>query len=329
MIRFGVVGTNWITDRFLAAALLHDKFSLTAVCSRSRERGLAFGSKYGVGAVFGSVEEMAESGEVDAVYIANPNSLHARTAIAAMERGVHVLCEKPVASNAMELADMLAAAKSSGVALMEAVKSTLMPGFEAVKEHLNEIGPIRRYAASFCQYSSRYDAYKAGEVLNAFRPELSNGALMDIGIYCIYPAVVLFGRPRSVKASGFMLESGVDGEGSVLMEYEGMDAVLHYSKITNSTMPNEILGEAGSIVINKISEPYKVELHRRDGSVRDLSRPTVEHSMYYEVGEFIDMIQEGRQESRVNSWENSVIAMDIMDEVRRQIGLSFPADNRS
>ncbi|MHA7966399.1 Gfo/Idh/MocA family protein [Paenibacillus sp. CAU 1782] len=327
MIRFGVVGTNWITDRFLAAALLHEDFTLAAVCSRSEERGLAFGSKYGVSTVFRSIEEMAESGEVDAVYVATPNSLHAGTAIAAMERGVHVLCEKPIASNSGELADMLASARKNGVALMEAVKSTLMPGFDAVREHLNEIGPVRRYAASFCQYSSRYDAYKAGEVLNAFRPELSNGALMDIGIYCIYPAVVLFGRPRSVKATGFMLESGVDGEGSVLLEYEGMDAVMHYSKITHSAMPNEILGEDGSLIINKISEPYTVELHRRDGNVRDLSRTAVEHSMYYEVKEFIAMIAEGRQESAINSWENSVICMEIMDEVRRQIGLSFPADN--
>lgn len=328
MIRFGVVGTNWITDRFLAGARLHDEFVLTAICSRSEERGRAFGRKYGVERVFANIEEMAGSGEIDAVYIATPNSHHAEVAIAAMKKGVHVLCEKPIASNSKELKLMLEAAERYGVTLMEAVKSTLMPGFDAVRRHIGEIGAVRRYAASFCQYSSRYDAYKAGEIMNAFKPEFSNGALMDIGIYCIYPAVVLFGKPKAVKATGFLLESGVDGEGSLLLEYEGMDAVMHYSKITHSSLPNEILGEDGNLVIGKISEPFRVELHRRDGAITDLSQPTVEHNMYYELREFISLVKEGRQQSNVNSWENSMIAMEIIDEARRQIGLVFPADGK-
>ncbi|MFD0717499.1 Gfo/Idh/MocA family protein [Paenibacillus sp. GCM10027626] len=326
MIRFGIIGTNWITERFLAAAKLHPEFRLAAVYSRTEERAREFAQKHSIPHTYTDVEAMAASGEIDALYIASPNSFHAKQAITVMQHGVHVLCEKPIASNSRELGEMIEAAKRHGVLLMEAVKSTLMPGFAAVREHIGELGAIRRYVASFCQYSSRYDAYKAGEVLNAFRPEFSNGALMDIGIYCVYPAVVLFGKPNSVKASGFLLESGVDGEGSMILEYDGMDAVLFYSKITDSALPNEIQGEAGNIVIGKISEPVNVSLHYRDGRKTDLSRPVVEHSMFYELEEFIRLIKEDRTESEVNSLSVSAVVMDILDEVRRQIGLQFPAD---
>lgn len=327
MIRFGIIGTNWITDRFLAGANLHPRFTLSAVYSRTEERAQQFADKYNIRHTFTNMDAMFASGEIDAVYIASPNSLHAEYAIAAMNRGLHVLCEKPIASNSSELEAMIDAAKRNGVLLMEALKSTLMPGFGSVREGVQRIGTVRRYFASFCQYSSRYDAYRAGTVLNAFRPELSNGSLMDIGIYCLYPAAALFGRPKAVKASGFMLESGVDGEGSILLQYDHMDAVVIYSKITNSLIPNEIQGEDGNLVIDKISEPEVVQLKLRDGTVEDLTRPTIEQNMYYEVEEFIRLIEEGKLESEVNSHELSRIVMEIMDEARRQIGLVYPADH--
>jgi scyllo-inositol 2-dehydrogenase (NADP+) len=326
MIRFGIIGTNWITERFLAGAKLHEQFRLAAVYSRTEEKASEFAEKHGIPHRYTDLDAMLGGGEIDAVYIASPNSLHAPHAIAAMNHGIHVLCEKPAASNARELREMVETAKRTDTLLMQAVKSTLMPGFKAIRDNLDKVGVVRRYFASFCQYSSRYDSYKAGEVLNAFKPELSNGSLMDIGIYCIYPAVALLGRPNSVKAQGFMLESGVDGEGSILLGYDTMDAVLMHSKITNSTLPNEIQGELGNLSIDKISEPTRIEFHTRDGKVQDLSRPTVEQTMYYELDEFIQLLNQGLRESNVNSHETSLIAMEIMDEARRQIGLRFPAD---
>ncbi|GKU76293.1 Gfo/Idh/MocA family protein [Paenibacillus sp. L3-i20] len=326
MIRFGIIGTNWITERFIAAARQHEEFQLTAVYSRTEERAREFAQKHTIAYTFIDLEAMLTSGEIDAIYIASPNSYHAEQAITAMNYGIHVLCEKPVASNVREFKEMIEASKRNNVLLMEAVKSTIMPGFEAVKENIGRIGTVRRYFASFCQYSSRYDAYKDGTILNAFKPELSNGSLIDIGVYCIYPAVALFGRPKSVKATGYLLESGVDAEGSILLEYETMDAVLLHSKISNSSMINEIQGEDGNITINKISEPTKIELHFRNGEIENISKPTIEHSMFYEVAEFISLINEGRTESAINTFETSLITLEIMDEARRQMGVIYPAD---
>ena len=150
-----------------------------------------------------------------------------------MENGKHVLCEKPMASNTKEISEMMKVANEHSVVLMEALKTTLVPNFLAIKENLHKIGQVRRYFSSYCQYSSRYDKYKEGIVLNAFNPAFSNGALMDSGIHCLYPAVTLFGEPKQVQATSHMLESGVDGEGSILLTYDEMDAVIMYSKISN------------------------------------------------------------------------------------------------
>lgn len=326
MVRFGIVGTNWITERFLKAALQVEDFQLTAVYSRTEEKAKEFSAKYGVERTFTDLKTMAASGEIDAVYIASPNSLHAEQSILFMKNNVHVLCEKPVASNTKELKSMIAAARENNVLLMEALKSAFMPNFLAVKENLHKIGQVRRYFASYCQYSSRYDAYRQGTVLNAFNPDFSNGSLMDIGIYCVYPLVALFGKPEEIKAAGYVLESGVDGEGSMVLKYPDMDAVIMYSKITDSSLPAEIQGEEGNIVIDRISSPEKVELHYRNGEREDLTQDQLSDSMYYETKEFIRLVQAGKTESDINSYANSMITMEIIEEARRQIGVVYPAD---
>ncbi|MBY6054696.1 Gfo/Idh/MocA family protein [Cytobacillus firmus] len=326
MVRFGIVGTNWITERFLKAALQAEDFQLTAVYSRTEEKAKEFAGKYGVKRTFTDLQTMAASGEIDAVYIASPNSLHAEQSILFMKNNVHVLCEKPIASNTKELTSMIAAARENNVLLMEALKSSFMPNFLAVKENLHKIGKVRRYFASYCQYSSRYDAYRQGTVLNAFNPDFSNGSLMDIGIYCVYPLVALFGKPEEIKAAGYMLESGVDGEGSMVLKYPDMDAVIMYSKITDSSLPAEIQGEEGNIVIDRISAPEKVELHYRNGEREDLTQDQLSDSMFYEAKEFIRLVQAGKTESDINSHANSMITMEIIEEARRQIGVIYPAD---
>ncbi|GJM74689.1 hypothetical protein HMSSN036_69050 [Paenibacillus macerans] len=109
MIRFGTIGTNWITERFIQAALETEQFVLTAVYSRTEEKGKEFAAKFGDPKVFTEVKVLAESADVDAVYIASPNSLHAEQAILLMDHGKHVLCEKPMASNAAEVRRMIEA----------------------------------------------------------------------------------------------------------------------------------------------------------------------------------------------------------------------------
>lgn len=335
-IRLGVVGTNFISDWVIAGAREDERCEIAAVCSRTRERGEEFARKHAIPNVFTSLEEMTAGDTVDAVYIATPNCMHARQSIYCMSRGKHVLCEKPMASNAAEVRAMIEASRRYGVTLMEAMKSTLSPNFTAVRENLKRVGRVRRYFASFCQYSSRYDKFKEGVVLNAFRPELSNGAIMDIGVYAIYPAVALFGRPQSIEAQGVVLSSGADGQGAVNMLYDGMNATVLYSKIADSLLPSEIEGEEGNILIDRIQTPTDVRFYPRSApssgrgarsEAEVLGVEALHDEYYYEIAEFINLIEAGELSSQVNSHDVSLAVMEIVDEVRRQIGVRYPADD--
>ncbi|MFK4998347.1 Gfo/Idh/MocA family protein [Bacillus sp. N9] len=328
MIRFGIIGTNWITEEFIQSAARLPDFQLTAVYSRTEERAQQFAEKYNVKHIFTNLEEMAKSDCLDAVYIASPTSFHAKQSIIFLDNKKHVLCEKPLASNPQEVKAMVASAKKNNVLLMEAMKTTFLPNFKAIQKHLHKIGKVRMYFSTYCKYSSRYDAYREGNILNAFNPIFSNGSLMDLGVYCIYPLVLLFGEPKSVKANGVMLESGVDGGGTVLLKYDDFEAVIVHSKISNSYLPIEIQGEEGTMIIQEPSTPEKIEIHYRNGVVEEMNEETNHPSMYYEVEEFIRLIQAGKQESTINSYDRSMITARILAEARRQIGLVYPADNK-
>lgn len=327
-IRFGVIGTNSIVDKVLEGASFDSRFELTAIYSRTQEKADEFARKHNVPHTFTSLEAMAASGLIDAVYIASPNSLHASQSILFMQHGKHVLCEKPFASNTKEVKGMIAASRKNNVTLMEAMKPSLTPNFKALKNHISEIGTIRRYFSCYCQYSSRYDKLKEGVVLNAFDPTLSNGAVMDLGVYTIFPMVVLFGRPLKISATGLKLSTGADGQGAVNLEYEGMNATVLYSKIADSALPTEIQGEDGTITADRINIIGKVSLKNRNGEEKIISSTDVIHEYYYEVAEFINLIQEGKRESEINSHENSLITIEIVDEIRKQLGVKYPADDK-
>ncbi|MFG6113809.1 Gfo/Idh/MocA family protein [Halobacillus sp. MO56] len=326
MVRFGIIGTNFITERLLEDVKGYEDFQLTAVYSRTKERAEEFAERFGAEEVYVSVEDMAKSNNVDAVYIASPNSFHAQQAITVMEQGKHVLCEKPMASNVKEVEAMVEAAGRNDVLLMEAMKTTFLPNFLSIQKNIHKIGKVRRYVGSFCKYSSRYDAYKEGEVLNAFNPKFSNGSLMDLGVYCIYPMLLLFGAPKSIQAHAVKLETGVDGEGSIIFSYDDKEAVVMHSKISTSFSPSEIQGEYGSILIDNISDPEHVEIRYKDGSEENLTQPSASPSMYYEAAEFIKLIKEGKRESAINSHHHSLTTIKIVEEARKQAGIVYPAD---
>ncbi|MDL2214909.1 Gfo/Idh/MocA family oxidoreductase [Dysgonomonas sp. OttesenSCG-928-M03] len=326
-LRFGVIGTNFIVDWVLEAARLDPRFELVAIYSRTQEQADTFAAKHQIPYTFTSLEEMASSNLIDAVYIASPNFLHTSQSILFMQHGKHVLCEKPLASNSREAKLMTDTASRYNVVLMEAMKPTLTPNFLSIKRHIKEIGTIRRYFSCYCQYSSRYDKLKEGIVLNAFNPEYSNGAVMDLGVYTIYPMVVLFGRPQKIDATGLILSTGVDGQGAVNFEYKDMNATILYSKIADSFLPTEIQGEKATIISDRINTISKVNLRYRDGSEKDISVPVNKNEYFYEIAEFIDLVENGRSQSEINSHENSLITMEIIDEIRKQLGVVFPADN--
>lgn len=324
-MRFGVTGTNWITDTFVEAARAAEGSEITAVCSRKEETALAYAKKHGLPHTYTSLEEMCESGEIDAVYLATPNAVHHEQVLTCLEKGIPVLCEKPLTATKALAEKMIEASKTHQVLLMEAMKSTSMPNFQRVKELLPEIGTIRQVRFQYGQYSSRYDKFKAGEILNAFKPDMANGSLMDLGVYTLYPIISLFGTPDAVQSDSTVLHTGVDGQGAVLLSYEGMNVTASYSKIADSFLPSEIAGEKGAIHIDHISSPGKVTLLTRDGAV-DHSVEQPKPSMSYEIEEFIKTAHAGKIESDINTHEISLQTVGLMEQIRKQQGIVYPLD---
>ena len=324
MIRLATIGTNFITDWFMEGVQELEEIKLTAVYSRNLEKGKQFAAKYGVEKVYNNYEEMAQDPEIDAVYVASPTYMHYAHSITMINYGKHVLCEKPVCSNREELDILTQAAKEQGVVFMEAMKNVHSPGFYAMMDNLHKIGTIRRATIQYCQYSSRYDKFKNGIIENAFNPKLSNGALMDIGSYCIHFLASLFGKPEKILADSIFLENGVDGAGSVIASYGDKQAEIIYSKITDSKLPTEIQGEKGCMIIEECPIIKKITILYRNGEKEELQFEKRDNPMLYETKDFIELIKKHKVDHEF--LRSSEIEMDITDEVRRQTGIIFPAD---
>ncbi|TDM00704.1 Gfo/Idh/MocA family protein [Macrococcus carouselicus] len=315
-MKFGIVGTNWITDRFIAAGQTIEEFEVTAVYSRTQERADAFGDKHDIAYRFTDWQNFLASDTFDALYIATPNLLHAKQTMDALTAGKHVLCEKPLTLTAEEGRKLFDCARHNEVVLMEAMKSTEAAAFKELEKWIHDIGTIRRVNFHYNQYSSRYDKLKDGIVENAFKPELGNGSLTDIGVYTIAPLVRLFGLPERTYAEGYLLSTGADGQGTVMARYKGMTAVLSFSKIIDSHLPSEIIGEEGIITVDKISAPAVTQKLNRQGDVIERFEHH-EPPMSYEISTFIDCCKKG-----IGSAENEQMSMDtlmMLEEIKQQI----------
>lgn len=144
MIRFAVIGTNWITRQFVEAAHESGKYKLTAVYSRSLEQAQHFANDFSVEHLFTSLEAMAESDAIDAVYIASPNALHFSQTQLFLSHKIHVICEKPLASNLAEVDAAIACARENQVVLFEAFKTASLPNFHLLRQALPKVGKLRK-----------------------------------------------------------------------------------------------------------------------------------------------------------------------------------------
>lgn len=325
MIRFAVVGTNWITRQFVDAAHETGKMKLTAVYSRSLEQAQTFSRDYPVEHLFTSLEQMAQSEAIDAVYIASPNALHCQQSLLFLQHKKHVICEKPLASNLREVEAMMACARDNQVVLFEAFKTASLPNFLILQQALPKAGKLRKALLNYCQYSSRYQRYLDGENPNTFNPAWSNGSIMDIGYYCLATAVNLWGEPERVTATAALLESGVDAHGTVVMEYGDFDVTILHSKVSQSVVPSEIQGEQGSLVIEQISECQRVSFTPRGAKSQDLSYPQHINTMLYEAETFARLVE--NNEVIHAGLATSRITAKLLTEIRRQTGVVFPADD--
>ncbi|EGU32031.1 NAD-dependent oxidoreductase [Vibrio ichthyoenteri ATCC 700023] len=326
MIRLAVIGTNWISDQFIEAALFTQRYQLSAIYSRSIQSAQQFALKYQTQSntplLFDDLQKLADSDLIDAVYIASPNALHASQAILLLQAGKHVICEKPLAATDILAQRMFEVAEKNQVVLCEAFMSPHTPNFKILQSQLNQIGRLTKAVITYCQYSSRYPKYLAGEMPNTFNPAFANGSIMDIGFYCLASAVALFGEPRRVRAEAQLLASGVDGSGSVMLSYDDFEVVLQHSKTSDSLLPSEFQGEEGVLQMQMISIGKQITKTLRGQATQDLSVAQHANPMIYEALDFAEQIVNNQIDLAAK--ERSLVVAKLLTEIRRQTGVVFP-----
>lgn len=311
-MNFLIIGTGHISERF-ADALKRLGTRPYAVYSRSEENALAFSKRTGTSLAYTSLKSALCDARCEAVYVASPTLLHKEHTVEALLAGKHVLCEKALATSYLEHLDMRECAEGCGKILLEAMRPAFDPVTDAIADAVAGVGKVKSARLVFGQYSSRYDAFKSGVVMNAFSPEMKNSALFDLGVYPLYMAVRLFGEPTDITRSSLYLENGFEGEGAVTLTYGDFEVSVEYSKIRDMKSGGEIVGEGGTVSFDKINAPERITLTDRLGATVNIPTVTAENNMIYEVDSFLKII--GGDSSYAIHTKRSDAVMRLLDKV--------------
>lgn len=322
-MNIATIGTSTITERFVDAIGKTNALTFAGAYSRTADKA----EKLGAPRIFTDLKELADDASIDVVYIASPNSLHFEQALFLMKHKKHIICEKPMFSTSVELAEAFKTADENNVFLFEAFRNLYTPNHDRLKGAIEKVGPVRHSFLQYMKYSSRYDNVLAGEEPNIFSPKFSGGALVDLGVYPISLAVSLFGKPEKISAHVTMLPTGVDGSGSVILDYGTHTCTTMFSKITDSYLPGEISGENGTIVIDHVAPISSIEFSSRlSGEKEQLAITEEENDMMYEA-EAIALAIESNDRKMYQHYQNvSEIVLQITEEARKQNKIVFGAE---
>lgn len=322
IIKWGIVGPGIIANKFAKAIKNVSGAELTAVASRSEDRGREFAEKYDIPNVFVGYEEMANSAIVDAVYIATPHPFHKSCAEIFLNAKKHVLCEKPVCINAKQAVELMECAKRNNVFLMEAMWTRFLPAIHEALEisQSGEIGEIRGVQADFC-YSCEPE-----EDPKLYRNDMAGGSLLDVGVYGLNFAAIFLGNNPKHIVSISDVSNGVDCQTDILMKYEN-GAIASVSSAVNVAKPETgyIYGTKGYIALPCFYGAREIVVHV-DNQERHISKPSIGDGFEEEIYEVCRCICEGRLESDIMPMSESIRILEQMDCIREQIGLKYPFD---
>lgn len=325
MINIATIGTSGICESFIDGMKLSGKFILSAVYSRSEETGRFFAEKHGCDKIFTNLEEMAQWDGIDAVYIASPNLFHFEQTKLFLKNKKHVLCEKPITTNAAEYEELKRLADNNGCIYMEAIIPLHVKKYNETKKALQSIGKILSARIDFSQRSSRLDSFLEGKKVNIFDMSLHAGTLMDLGVYCVYGAIDLLGVPNKITASASYLPNGADASGACLFDYDDFTAVLTYSKVCQGEIGSEIIGEKGALRIKSISQYAGVSLIKNSREEIIELFPSKAELMSGEAEKFANYITDSDKFSD-DYKKVSAICLSVhkcMDEIKKSADIQY------
>ncbi|MDB5018201.1 MAG: hypothetical protein JWQ84_3033 [Mucilaginibacter sp.] len=327
-IRWGILGAGRIAGKFASDLKLVQDAELIAVGSRSQATADKFGQEFGIKYCHSSYEALVQNPEVDVIYIATPHVYHHENALLCLQHKKAVLCEKPFAMNTRQAAEMIATAKENKVFLMEALWTKFHPHYKKMRKMIGQglLGEIRSVLINF--------GFKPLDPVPArlFDPALGGGTVLDIGIYNVFMAMSVLGKPDHIDAVMTPASTGVDEQCAILFRYNnGAMAQLFSTFSSNLATEADICGTEGRIrLTSKFYEPSAtIEYYKERTDSRQIIPVEKEPGFgyQYEACHVNECLKKGLTESSVVTFADTLLLMETLDQIREKAGIHYPADN--
>jgi predicted dehydrogenase len=323
LTRWGIIGPGNIAHTFVKdLSFLPNEQQITAVLGHDSQNAYDFAKEYNVPDYYTELKDFVKNRNIDIAYIATPHSYHYEQALACLQNKIPVLCEKPMTINEDQCRRLLAAARQNNTFLMEGMWIRFLPSIQLAKRIIDQgiIGNITSIRASV-SFNAAHDPEN-----RFFDPEMGGGSLLDLGIYPIFLALLMLGKPCSIKAIGKLSEEGVDEACSVLFYYKnGSHATIESSLVSSLDIPAEIVGEKGIIkILNSWYEKASgIELQLNGEGKVIYPCQWEGHGLYFEAEEAIHCIENKNITSELMPHEFSLSMIRIMDNIRNQINVTY------
>jgi len=319
---WGIIGLGKIAHKFAKDLQVLPNARIHAVASRSRERAEAFAQQYGAEHRYDSYEDIVNCPDLDVIYVATPHVSHYQNTVYCLRHGIPVLCEKPFAMNTREVEEMLAVARENNVFLMEAMWTRFMPTIEKSLE-LIDSGRIGEVLSVKADFGFRGDFNPKGRL---YDQALGGGSLLDIGIYPVFLALLLLGRPAVIRAAAHLGDTGVDEEIGVLLQYpDGRLAHLHSSILARTKTEAFIYGSTGTIHIHtRWHEPSSMTLLREGERPEEFRFDYKGKGYYLEAQHVMDCLSRNLKESELLPLDFSLELIRLLDAIRHEAGIRYP-----
>lgn len=326
-IRWGILGCGKIAKKFAADLQWVKNAQLVAVGAREQATANEFAKDFPAKYKHSSYQSLVENPEVDVIYIATPHAFHHEHTMLCLRYKKAVLCEKAFAINYREAKEMVDFARHQKVFLMEAFWTQFLPHYQKTKELIaqGKIGMVKYINAEF--------GFKPTPPIapRIYDPSLGGGSLLDIGVYPVFLALDMLGKPDHIQASMVPASTGVDEQCSIQFQYNnGTIAHLFSTFSSNLATGADIAGEYGRIRFTHRFHGPTTQLEFYPTTVDSLEVLPFEkangNGYEYEAQHVTDCLQKGLIESPIRKLEDTLLLMEIVDAIRKKAGIKYPAD---
>ncbi len=323
-INWGIIGPGKIANRFASAFGSIPNAKLYAVASRDRNKAEAFAKQYNIAHAYDNYDALVDNPNIDIIYIATPHPFHHEQTLLCLNRKKAVLCEKPLTLNATRALEMISAARSNNVFLMEAMWTRFFPSMHKMLEIINEglIGEMKFVRADF-GFKAPFDPNS-----RVYNLDLGGGAMLDVGVYPLFLALLLLGKPDDIKSFAQLSSTGADEITNAMLYYKsGCIANILSAVVADTPKTAEIIGTMGTITLHTPwHKASSLSLKLNDGTEQHFALPYEGNGFEFQILEVMHCLENNKKESDLMPLDLSLMMAEVSDEIRRQCSVKYAGE---